>query len=265
VKTLNHICLMSSSAFKNVFIFIFLLLAYLSSEGQNQQVDSSKFFNPLTDNITKRLPPLNVLIDSAAYNSPSMRYEDLKADYYYYEQLSAQRAWLEHFSLNVDMNIGVWNFNDYAAINQSNRFYRSQSLRNNYALGFYVRFPLATFFDRRNRINKQKKWIELSITQKEINRRFLATTVIDHYNNLVQYQNYIRIYNSYQNFTMMQMQMAQNEFLNGEIGTAEYTRLKEIQTRGAINFQQAIAQFNKEYQLLEVTTGMKFNLINILR
>ncbi len=232
---------------------------------QQRKVDSSRFFNPITDNIVKRLPPLSVLIDSAAYNSPDMHYEDLKAQYYYYEQLSAQRAWLEHLSLNLDMNLGKWNFWDRDEITKRDRYYRSESIRDNYAVGFYIRFPLASIFDRRNRIKKQKKWIEISLTQKEINRRFLAKEVITHYNNLVQYQNYIRIYNDYQNFTMMQMRMAQNEFMNGEISTAEYTRLKEIQTRGAINFQQAIAEFNKEYQLLEVTTGMKFNLINILR
>jgi outer membrane protein TolC len=247
-----------------LFVIVLLMTSGLA-QSQNATVDSSMYFNPITDNITNRLPPLNVLIDSAAFNSPNMRYEDLKADYYYYEQLSAQRAWLEHFSMNLDMNIGKWNFWDRDEITKRDRYYRSESIRDNYAVGFYIRFPLASLFDRRNRIKKQKKWIEISLTQKEINRRFLANSVIDHYNNLVQYQNYIRIYNEYQNFTMMQMQMAQNEFLNGEIGSAEYTRLKEIQTRGAINFQQAIAEFNKEYQLLEVTTGMKFNLINILR
>ncbi len=250
---------------KILSIFTIIVLLNNHAFGQKRTVDSSRFFNPITDNIVKRLPPLSVLIDSAAYNSPDMHYQDLKAQYYYYEQLSAQREWLEHFSFNLDMNLGKWNFWDRDEITKRDRYYRSESIRDNYAVAFYIRFPLASIFDRRNRINKQKKWIEISLMQKEINRRLLAKEVIDHYNNLVQYQNYIRIYNDYQNFTMMQMQMAQNEFLNGEISTTEYTRLKEIQTRGAINFQQAIAEFNKEYQLLEVTTGMKFNLINILR
>jgi len=265
VETTNDTYKILMEKLGKIFLLAIFLFAFGLANGQNRTVDSSMYFNPITDNITNRLPPLNVLIDSAAFNSPNMRYEDLKADYYYYEQLSAQRAWLEHFSMNLDMNIGKWNFWDRDEITKRDRYYRSESIRDNYAVGFYIRFPLATLFDRRNRIKKQKKWIEISLTQKEINRRFLANSVIDHYNNLVQYQNYIRIYNEYQNFTMMQMQMAQNEFLNGEIGSAEYTRLKEIQTRGAINFQQAIAEFNKEYQLLEVTTGMKFNLINILR
>ncbi len=262
VKT-TKIRLLNITRILSVFMITFLLSNY--AFGQKRTADSSKFFNPITDNIVKRLPPLSVLIDSAAYNSPSMHYQDLKAQYYYYEQLSAQRAWLDNFSLNVGVNLENWNFWDRAEIIQQNRYYRSQSIRNNYAVGFYIRFPLVSLFDRRNLINKQKKWIEIALTQKEIDRRHLVQEVIGHYNNLVQYQNYIRIYNDYQNFTMMQMQMAQNEFLNGEISTIEYTRLKEEQTTGAIDLQKAIAAFNEEYQLLQVVTGMKFNLINTLR
>ena len=251
---------------KYFWIFVLLLGISIKSEAQfSRKIDSSMFFNPITDDITKRIPPLEVLIDSATYNSPSMLYEDLKRDYYYYEQISVQRQWWEHLSFSLDMNGGDWNYWDTDDATRSDRYYWSGSWRDNFAVGFFVRFPLATLVDRRNRIKKQKKWQELSLTQKEINKRFLVKEVISIYNDLQQYQQYIRIYNGYQNFTLLQMQMAQNEFLNGEINAAEYTRLKEIQTRGSINFQQAIAQFNKNYQLLEVTTGMKFNLINILR
>ncbi len=228
-------------------------------------IDSSKLFNPLVDDIREKIPPLRVLIDSAAHNSPSLQYEELKAQYYYYEQLTVQRQWLEHFSMNFDANFGNWEFYDKDEINKVDRYYWSGSIRDNIAVGFYVRFPLATLFDRRNRIKKQKKWIEISLTQREINKRFLVQEVIRIYNDMVQYQKYIRIYEDYENFTMMQMQMAQNEFLNGEITTAEYARLKEIQTRGSVNFEQAVSEFNKNYQMLEVVTGMRFNLINVLR
>jgi outer membrane protein TolC len=227
--------------------------------------DDSKLFNPLVDDITKRLPSLRVLIDSAVANSPAVRYEELKADYYYYEKKTQERYWLEHFSFNVDWNFGKWNFRDRDELTRIDRFYFSESIRDNYAVGFYIRFPFATLVDRRNRINKQKKWIELSFAQRDINRKYVEKEVVEAYNMMIQWQNYIRIYNDYQKFTMIQMQMAQNQFLNGEITTAEYTRLKEIQTRGAIEYQQAIAEFSKNYQLLEIITEINFNLINVLR
>ena len=252
---------------------LFLLLSFLAVNSFSQTRDggTTQYFNPLTDNITDRLPALSVLIDSAAYNSPDMLYEDLKADYYRYEQLSAAREWLDMIRWSVDLNFGKWDYWDYQEIQSKtdptypDKFWNSQSVRGNYAFAFYIRMPLITFIDRRNRINKQKKWVELSLTQKEINRRFLSDRVINIYNDLENFQNQIRIYNDYQAFTMMQMQMAQNEFLNGEITTAEYTRLKEIQTRGAIEYTKVIAEFNKNYYALEIITGMRFNLITIIR
>lgn len=250
---------------KKSFLAAVLALLFVGVNGQSFQSDSSKYFNPITQDITKRLPPLRVLIDSAAYNSPNMLFEDLKADYYRYEQISAAREWLETISWTVDLNYGKWDYWDRDELTRVDRYYKTQSYRGNWAAGFYVRMPLLTLYDRRNRINKQKKWIEISMAQKEINKRFVQERVIDIYNDLVNLQQQIRIYNEYETFTLMQMQMAQNEFLNGEITTAEYTRLKEIQTRGSVNYQQVIAEFNKNYQILEIVTGMRFNLINVLR
>lgn len=251
-------------------ISLFSLLA-INIYGQSDDHNNEHYYNPLTEDITDRLPALSVLIDSAFYNSPDMLYEDLKADYYRYEQLSAAREWLDMLRWSVDLNFGKWDYWDWQEIQYKNdvqyadKFWNSQSWRGSLAFGFYIRMPLITFIDRRNRINKQKKWIELSLTQKEINKRFLADRVINIFNDLVNFQNQIRIYNDYQAFTLMQMQMAQNEFLNGEITTAEYTRLKEIQTRGSIEYIKVIADFNKNYYALEVVTGMKFNLITIIR
>ena len=249
---------------------LLLLLYSAFIIGQNSQDEEIIYFNPLTDDITKRLPPLRVLVDSAGYNSPSLKIEDLKAGYYYYEQISAARDWLEYFSFNIDAIGGRWGYDDWNRSGDRNASYYSNysnltSYRSAFAAMFYMRMPLGPMLDRRNRINKQKKWIEISLTQKEINRRYLQQQVISFYNDLVSDQSQIRIYNDYQAFTMTQMQMAQNEFLNGEITTAEYTRLKEIQTSGAINYQKSIASFNKNYQTLEVLTGMRFNLITVLR
>jgi outer membrane protein TolC len=258
---------MSNARYTTVFFLITVLsIAKVAVQAQILATDESKLFNPLTDDITKRLPNIRVLIDSAVKHSPSVRYEELKADYYYYEQLTVERQWMEHFSFNLDWNWGIWNFHDRQTSTRSTPFMIDlNSMRDNFAIGFYIRFPLATLVDRRNRIAKQKKWQELSFVQREINRQFVVSQVIEAYDMMIQWQNYIRIYNDYQKFTLIQMQMAQNQFLNGEIGTAEYTRLKEIQTRGAIEYQQAIAEFSKNYRTLEILTGINFNLVNVLR
>ena len=253
------------SKLKILLTGLFVVLYIVNTNGQGNNNDEVIYFNPLTDDITKRLPPLRVLVDSAAYNSPSAKYEELKADYYYYEQISAAREWLEYFSVNFDAVGGHWDYRDKDEFTKNDRFYYQESWRTAFAAMFYVRMPIGPMIDRRNRIKKQKKWIEISLTQKEINIRYLQERVILIYNDLIRDQSEIRIYNDYQTFTLLQMQMAQNEFLNGEISSAEYTRLKEIQTTGAVSYQQAIANFNKNYQTLEVITGIRFNLITVLR
>lgn len=259
-----------ASRLAKILSIVTILFYSFTIIGQVSNDNGYDYFNPLTDDITNRLPPLRVLIDSASYNSPTVRYEELKADYYAYEQISAAREWLEYFTFNLDAVGGRWGYDDWSRSAPENDSYYSNysnltSWRSAFAAMFYIRMPIGPMLDRKNRINKQKKWIEISLTQSEINKRYLQERVIIVYNELVSAQSEIRIYNEYQGFTMSQMQMAQNEFLNGEISTAEYTRLKEIQTSGAINLHQAIAVFNKNYQTLEVITGMRFNLITVLR
>ncbi|RLD44715.1 MAG: hypothetical protein DRI86_06800 [Bacteroidetes bacterium] len=255
---------------KNILVILLLMMYFTNVNAQKSNSNDNIYFNPLTDDITKRLPPLRVLVDSAAYNSPTSKYEELKAEYYYYEQISAAREWLEYFSFNLDAIGGRWGYDDWSRsapgnVTSYSNYSNLTSWRSAFAAMFYIRMPLGPMIDRRNRIKKQKKWIEISLTQKEINIRYLQERVISVYNDLIRDQSEIRIYNDYQAFTMIQMEMAQNEFLNGEIGSAEYTRLKEIQTSGAVSYHQAIASFNKNYQTLEVITGIRFNLITVLR
>jgi len=97
---------------KIILTGILVVLYSINIFGQGTSNDDIIYFNPLTDDITKRLPPLRVLVDSAAYNSPSAKYEELKADYYYYEQISAAREWLEYFTVNIDAVGGHWDYRD---------------------------------------------------------------------------------------------------------------------------------------------------------
>ena len=61
------------------------------------------------------------------------------------------------------------------------------------------------------------------------------------------------------------MQIADEQLKNKEIEIAEYTRLKEIQVRGALDFVQFKSDYRENYELLQEITGIKFNLINELK
>lgn len=228
------------------------------------QSPTDRYFDPLSDDITDYLPPLAALLDSAVANSPEVLYEELRTEYYRYEVKSAERAYLEHFYFEPEINYGQYYFDDYITSRVNNvtaSYPYTESQRWNFNGAFAVRFPLTSWIDRRNRINKQKKWVEISMAQQAINRKQVRSNVIELYNTLAQQQKILKISNDYQHWTTIQMKMAENQFVNGQIGTAEITRLKEIATRGAIEYQKARAEFETAYDLLQNLVGMNFNEI----
>jgi len=225
------------------------------------QRGNQQYFNPLTDDITQYLPPLSALLDTAVENSPSVNFESLKTDFYRYNVKTEKRNILEHLGLSSELNNGRFYYNDWNEGFQEPEFYYSESRRFNYELGVYVRLPISSIVDRRNRINKQKKWVEISMAREQEVAKQVRREVITLYNNLLESQRILKITNDYLQWTYVQMQMAENQFVNGQISTAEMTRLKEFQRRGQTEFAKQKAAFKSAYDQLQELVGMKFNKI----
>ncbi len=247
------------------YILLYILILTNCLGIHAQRIDSSRYFNPITDDIAKKLPPLQALIDSALENSPQIKIEELTADYNYYEVKSARNNWLRNFYIDAEFDAGDWFYKDRNEQFQDFGWYRYQSRRLSYYGGFSIRFPLVDIFDRRNQINMKKKLMEVSMMRKEQRVREVRELVITTYNELIQQQRLLRISNEYQQYAKVYMPIAEMEFKNGEIPASELQRLKDYQTRGAIQFMDIIKDFNDAYWRLEEIVGMKFNLINVLR
>jgi len=245
--------------------FLNLLLLITSSVTIAQQIDSAMFFNPLVDDITKKILPLEALIDSAIANEPLIKLEDLEIAYARYDIKSARRDWTKNFGFDADLHYGTYWYNDRDELTQLGRFYLNESRRTNYWFGIYVKFPIFYIIDRKNEINKKKKLVEVSMVRKQERIRQIRELVITTYNELVQQQNLLIIANDFRQFSMVQMQMAELQYLNREIDIADYTRLKDYQTRGDLNFAEILGRFNIAYTLLEEIVGIKFNLVNVLK
>ncbi len=246
-------------------ISLIVVFVAITSISFSQVIDSSMLFNPIRDDIAKKLPPLEALIDSAIHHSPQIKLEELQADLTRYEISSARREWLRHWGLDMVANYGNYLYNDRDELTRLDRFYLSESRRLNYGAGVYVRIPVFYFVDRKNEINKKRKLLEIAIVNREVHVRDIRQTVIATYNTLMQQQHILRITNDYQQVADMMMRNAENMFLNGEIPPEEYARQKDYQTRGATDYALTIGRFNNAYTLLEELVGMRFNLINVLK
>lgn len=234
-----------------------------------QQQQNSQLLNPLTSNVEDVLPPLSVLLDSAVVHAPQVNYEELHAARNQYEINRARLEWSEYFGINLDGSYGNW-FND--DINKIRSLpipqigsYFDNSIRWDYAASFFVRFPLSSILKRRNEINISKKEVEMSLSLRDQRANEARLETVRYYNAMISAQNKMKISSDYQEYTRMQMQIADEQLKNKEIEIAEYARLKEIQVRGALDFEQFKSDYRENYELLQEITGIKFNLINELK
>lgn len=252
--------------FKSFFIiFVFIGFAFIGGKTFAQGIDSTLYFNPIKDDIAKKIPHMEALIDSAIANNPYIKWEELKAARVIYDIKTERRKWTEHFGIEGTFNYGNYFYNDRDELTRLNQFYLTESRRMNYGGGLYLRFPLYYLIDRKNNINKKKKELEIAIIQREVRVKEIRKDVIRTFNELMQQQYMLKISNDYQQTSDMMMQNAEIMFLNGEIPPEEYNRQKDYQTRGAQSYAETLGRFNIAFTMLEEIVGFKFNLINVLK
>jgi hypothetical protein len=265
--------LFSKYKWGTIFLLIIISFANFSVSAQVKAVDQQnrlQRYNQLTNNIEEVLPPLSVLLDSAVVHAAQVNYEELHATRNRYEIKRARQEWTQYFGVNIDGSWGNWINSDQITYKSIGVSYPPQSNnvtsnRYDYAVSLFVRFPLSSILKRKNEIMISKKEVEMSLALRDQRANEARLEVVRYYNAMIQAQNKMKISNEYQDYTRIQMQMADLQFANKEIEVAEYARLKEIQTRGAYDFEQFKQEFHMNYQLLEETTGIKFNLINELK
>ena len=258
-----------------IFLLIIISFANYSVNAQVTSTEQQKRlqqFNPLTNNVVEVLPPLSVLLDSAVVHAAQVNYETLHATRNLYEIKRARLEWSQYFGVNVDGGWGNWLTDNIDNVRQSignnsggTLSDYTRSYRWNYSIAGFVRLPLYTILKRRNEINISKKEVEMSLALRDQRANEIRMETIRYYSAMLQAQDKMKISGDYQEYTTLQMQIADEQFRNKEIEMAEYARLKEIQIRGAIEYAQYKSEFSMNYQLLEEITGIKFNLINELK
>ncbi len=252
---------------KLTLLTLILLCSSLCVNAQEvtaQQVDSSMYYNPLIDDITEKIPPLEALIEMAIEFSPKIKLSNAELGVNYCDLKSSRRNWTKDFGVESYLQYGNYFFEDKIENIQPN-FVLSTSIRTVFAVSAYIRMPAIDIINRNNEINKSKRIIEGTLAQRKVEELEIRKDVILQYNRLVQFQKLLRIVNEFQQYALLQMQMAEREYLNGDITISELTRLKDIQMIRAVEFQDRIYELYMAYDLLQELVGVRFNLINVIK
>lgn len=220
-------------------------------------------FNPLVDNIQDKLPPLEILIDSAIKNAPLIRMQEA--------QISLAKYQLKEFKAGLTKNIGLtssfkWG-NSYAySTSETAGGTPSEFLtfgnQTYFNVGVSLKLPFFDVINHKNSVNQGKRQIEARLLRKEEIIRETKQSVIFTYQNLLLHQDLLKVKNEAQVTSTLQVKMAEKEFLNGKISISELARVTQTHSANVYSYKQDRMLFYRQYLILEQLVGMKFNLLS---
>lgn len=242
-----------------LFLFQLVVIGLLPPAFGQQKAS----FDPITDDISSRIPPLETLIDSAIRNNPSIHFRDLQAIVNACKLKAAKIDWTRNIGVQADLRYG--NFYNYST-NWTSGGIEPPDVATNlastkYGGALYVSLPLYTLFNRRNNITLAESELEQATSMAAAQRLELRQTIIRQYNDVILKQNLLRIKSKFLETSRITTQMAEKEFLNGVIQLSEYSRSAEISARVESDFETIRMDFVTAYMVLEELVGFKFNLI----
>lgn len=242
---------------------LLLLLYFLFTIIGSGDAQNSIRFDPLKDEISAKIPPLSVLLDSAVVNNHYVQARNIQLLVDKCKIRSRQVEWTRNIGLQLNAGYGnlyntstneVGDPNAATAINTN----RSES---QYRIGVYINFPIYYLADRRNLIKMASNEMEQDHQMAELQRDEVRQAVIRQYNDLILKQRLLRIKSKYLETARLNMQMVEKEFANGVNTIDEYARITQIFFSSEADYENAHMEMLTAYMILEEIVGMKFRLI----
>jgi outer membrane protein TolC len=242
-------------------IVTILIIIRLSFPGAVYAQEGSQF-DPIKDDISNKILPLEMLIDSAIANNPYIQFRDLQLVVNACKLKAKQVEWTRNVGFQA--NTGYGNLYNYSSIATDgiNPIPASTKSQRQYSVSVYINLPLNTIADRKNQIKLANAEFDQAQKMAEVQRNELRQTVIKLYNDLILKQRLNRIKAKYLETSRINMQMVEKEFSNGIISVTEYARISETVTRTESDFENSRMDFLTAYMILEEVVGIKFNLTN---
>lgn len=246
----------------NYFRIIFLLACvgfFIPDSGSAQQKNK---FNPLTDDITQLLPPMSALLDSAFAHDPGLKFTQLQYLIDKGNLHTNQAQWTQDLGLQANAGYGTFDYlynNNVGGQSQQ----QTTTLKQNetqFGVGGFFRLPLYDMVNRKNQIKISKAVMQQAETLSETRKNEIRELVIKQYNEIIVKQRVLKIKSKYLETSRINMQMAEKGFVNGTLTVDDYSRVSEIGSRTETDFETAKMDFINSYMIMEVMTGMKFNI-----
>jgi outer membrane protein TolC len=209
------------------------------------------------DYLNLKLPSLDVLFENAK-NSAAVDFYNVKME----EEASAlkteKRSWLKYFRFNTTYQWGLMGINTSFSDIDTPLFYQYSGARQNwYNIGASITIPFDDFFDRGNRIERQKLKTKATKVEMEKWHEEQKLRIIEMYTKAVKELSVLKLKVEALSFANVQFELAQRDFLNGNIQAGELGQMKTMQMDALETYEQTRAELNRALLQLEVLAKTK--------
>lgn len=201
-----------------------------------------------------RIPPLDTLVAIAMRTSPMIKSQEALMRKNAYMIKSEKRQWSDAIATDITAGMG----NQSLLVQQpTGEITNFNNFNNGYRVGATMRISLYDLFGRKNEVGMAVSEFEESRHRKDMIARNLTTEVTDLYYSLVASQNILKIKSEAKYATSLNRSMAEKEFNEANIPVAELSRIIEISSKAATEYELAKQEFYRNIKVLENLVGTK--------
>lgn len=243
-------------------IFKYLLIIALMGinslmHAQHREIKSTKppvMIEEGTEDYSPKLPPLDTLISIALRNSPMLKMQESMIQKNAYLIKNERAQWTDGISTDITGGFG----NQSLLVQQpTGEITNFNNFNNGYRAGATLRVSIYDLFGRKNQVGMAINEYEASRHKKEVLAREINAEVTSLYFILIASQNILKIKSEAKYATSLNRAMAEKEFNEANIPVAELSRIIEISSKAATEYEIAKQEMYKNLRIMENMVGIK--------
>ncbi|GAB3177199.1 TolC family protein [Telluribacter humicola] len=200
------------------------------------------------------LPPLKKVVDMAILHSPAVRMQDASMNKSLYNIENKKRQWMD--AMGVDLQLGLGN-QALIMLQPTGTIDAYRNFNNGYRAAFNVRVSAFDLLGRKSEVRMAEYESKEAMEKKEVTEQEVELAVITRYYAVQTAQNLLRIKSEAKQTTQLNRQMAEKEFGEGGIAIAELSRVIEISSKAAAEYEVAKQYLYENIKALEALTGQR--------
>ena len=236
---------------KIFFILLFFISSFVNCFSQEKE-----------DSTFSKIPPLQILIDSALVHSPIIKSQDAEVLIKEFNLSTTRQQWLNYVQVIGDAKYGSFDnliVNQYQTAAQSTS-YNSSSAGSRMTIGLSLRFSVFDFIKARNNKKIAIKEVEQSVLRKEELNSFLRQTVIKQYHEVLMNHSLLKIKTDFLEQTKLAKEFAEKDYTSNIVEYSEVVRAADAYQKAMTECEKIKTDFVVAILLLQDIVGI--NLLN---